>query len=142
MKKSVLFFLLVTLIMSCEKSDNYLFPDGHYQGYFSYKNIDYWSSINLENGKYEEWPSGGARFQKEISTLTTGTYSIKGHILIFGLGAFKFNPSTILPLDPETWILPGNYELINSGKQDSLIFARGTGDNRIIYHLKKWQPNL
>jgi hypothetical protein len=54
-----------------------LFNDGFYGGSFSYKDIDYWYSIEFNDNRYEEWPSGGAIYQKSFDCLTTGTYSIK-----------------------------------------------------------------
>jgi hypothetical protein len=74
-------------------------------------------------------------FQKSMSCLTVGTYSIHNNALSFKLGSYKFKdfPEPC----PSDMRLPGIYTITNTEKQDSLIFKRGTGDAQIIYYLKK-----
>jgi hypothetical protein len=136
MKKLGIALFFIVLLISCEDiDDNYQISDGCYEGYFKYQETSYWCSICFENGKYIEWPSGGARFQKSWSCLTVGTYSTESNTLSFVLDSYKFKdinePCT------ENMLLPGRYEITNTDKIDSLIFKKGTGDNQIIYFLKK-----
>lgn len=140
MKTLLLFFIIVGLISGCtEQDDNqdveYKIFDACYQGHFVYKDTDYFCLICFDDNKYEEWPSGGAMFQKSLSCLTVGRYSINGKILSFELDSFKFSdyPENCV----SDMLLPGEYELTEITDLDSLIFEKGTGNNRIIYCLKK-----
>ncbi|MCL6103599.1 MAG: hypothetical protein M1292_14120 [Bacteroidetes bacterium] len=140
MKNAGIVLLLFTLITSCEKKDenqvnNYQISKGYYEGYFDYKGGSYWCEIYFDGYKFEEWPSGGAFFQKSMSCLTVGTFSTKNNTLSFVLGSLKFKDFPE-PCTPDMF-LPGSYEITNTVKKDSLIFTRGTGDNQIIYFLKK-----
>jgi len=40
---------------------------------------------------------------------------------------------------PES-VLPGEYKITNIVGRDSVIFEKGTGDNRIIYKMKRVWP--
>jgi hypothetical protein len=140
MKKIGIVFFVIALLTSCEnifdkQTDNYQISDGCYEGYFEYQDASYWCSICLEKGKYIEWPSGGAMFQKSMSCLTVGTYSTESNSLSFVLDSYKFKGFQ----EPCTtdMLLPGRYEITNTDKKDSLIFKKGTGDNQITYFLKK-----
>jgi hypothetical protein len=139
MKKIGSVFFMIALVVSCESEDNqitnYQISDGCYQGYFYYQDNSYWYSICFENEEYVEWPSGGAAFQKSLGCLTVGSYSTENNFLSFELDSNKFSDF------PEPCVtdmyLPGTYTITSSEIQDSLIFERGTGDNQIIYYLKK-----
>lgn len=141
MKKIGLVFFVVAILISCEnteerQTDHYPVADGCYEGYFEYQDTSYWCSVCFEKGKYIEWPSGGAMFQKSMSCLTVGTYSTENNSLLFVLDSYKFKGF------PETctteMLLPGRYEIITpTGKKDSLVFKKGTGVNEIAYFLKR-----
>lgn len=137
MRQLVFALLVIVLIASCEKTDDNQISDGCYEGYFDYHATSYWSLICFEDGKYVEWPSGGAFYQKEMTCLTVGTYSTKGNILSFELDSFKFTVDDILMQCISDMVLPGRYDIIQTEKQDSLIFKRGTSENQITYYLKK-----
>lgn len=131
-------FIFLVAVISCQEVDNELvnnnqIAEGHYVGWFSYRDRDYWCLIQFENDRYEEWPSGGAMFQKSMACLTTGTYYVDGNKLVFNIGTLKHEGFPD-PCDANT-MLPGTYELASTGRQDSLVFAKGEGDSRIIYHV-------
>jgi len=109
--------------------------DGYYQGYFDFQGQSYYSLIQFENGRYEEWPSGGAMYQKSMGCLSVGFYSTKNGFFTFELDSYKhqgFPESCITEM-----VLPGVYDIIYSDKQDSLVFKRGSGKHEITYYLKK-----
>ena len=140
MKKIGIVFLLFTLFTSCENNDenqisNNQIAKGYYEGYFDYKDSSYWCEIYFDGNNYEEWPSGGALFQKSMSCLTVGTFSTDNNALSFVLDSIKFK-DFLEPCTPAMF-LPGNYEITNTAKKDSLIFKRGIGDNLIVYYLKR-----
>ena len=136
MKNIGIAFFFIALLISCENLDDYdQISDGCYEGYFKYQGTSYWCSICFENGKYIEWPSGGANFQKTWSCLTIGTYSTERNTLSFMLDSFKFKDS-VEPCNTNM-LLPGRYKITNSNKKDSLIFKKGTGENQITYFLKR-----
>ena len=139
MRKIGIVLFVLALMSSCDLFENQMYievTDGCYHGYFRYNNQNYWSSICFENGKYVEWPSGGAMYQKSYSCITVGTYSTEDNKLEFLFGSYKMKDF------PENCnadlLLPGKYKIKNSGKQDSLIFTRGSGDELIVYHLKRY----
>ena len=141
MKMPGIVLLVIALIASCDNKDEnqiiqYQVAEGCYGGYFDYQNVSYWCSICFENGQYIEWPSGGVLLQKSMSCLTVGTYSKENNTMSFVLDSFKFKnfpePCTT------NMLLPGSYQITNTDKKDSLIFKRGTGNNQIIYYLKKY----
>lgn len=140
MNKTGIIILLFALLTSCEKKDENQITSnqiakGYYEGYFEYKEDSYWCEIYFDGNKYEEWPSGGALFQKSMICLTVGTFSIENNVLSFELDSIKFKdfPESCTP----DMFLPGNYQITNTVKKDSLIFKRGTGDNQIVYYLKR-----
>ncbi|MBW6481275.1 MAG: hypothetical protein K0B37_17750 [Bacteroidales bacterium] len=111
---------------------------GNYMGYFIYQDKSYWCQIVFENNKYEEWPSGGVAFQKEMSCLTVGNFTINEEILTFKLGSYKHPgfPSTCDPV----MILPANYKIHLITENDSIVFSKGVEKNKIKYHLKRITP--
>ncbi len=144
---TVIFLFLVT---GCSKTNNinpepepfkgpYKIANGCYMGYFSVKGQSLWSEICFDTvtGKYEEWPSGGIMYQKDMGCLTVGTYSIDSFRLTFTLDSIKhkFFPCTL----PES-MLPGEYKITNIVGRDSIIFEKGTVENRIIYKMKRVWP--
>jgi hypothetical protein len=140
MKKWFVFIVMSCLIIACRKTSepNYediVISDGCYMGRFNYKGIDYWAEICFDKNRYEEWPSGGAAFQKSYGCLTIGTFSIGKNILTFKSDTWKFNnyPEPCVP----DMILPGDYLIKGTMNNDSLIFEKGSGNSRIIYYLKK-----
>lgn len=94
--KLVLFIIaLAVLLVTCDNdneilNENDLINDSFYGGSFLYKSIDYWCLIEFNYNKYEEWPSGGAIYQKSYGCLTDGSYSINDRMLTFILDSFKF----------------------------------------------------
>ncbi len=134
--KYLYLLLTIILIFSCNKTnDNYIILDGCYGGCFDFKDTLYWYSICFENNKYEEWPSGGAYFQKPMSCLTIGTYTNTNSKLTFMPDSFKFE-GFLLSCATEME-LSGVFTIIETNDNDSLIFEKGTGNNKIIYYLKK-----
>ncbi len=131
-------FVCLLVMFSCRKTDkefisNQQLTEGHYEGWFSYRNSNYWCLIQFEGNRYEEWPSGGVMFQKSMACLTRGTYYADENKLIFNPGTLKHEgfPDSC---DMNT-MLPGTYEMLYTGRQDSLVFAKGKGDSRIVYHV-------
>ena len=139
MRKFGVIIFLVVFVASCEKEDNQIsnfqISDGCYQGFFDYQNTQYWCSICFENGKYFERPAMELFVQKSLGCLTIGTYSTASNILSFESELQLFNELRE-PCLTDIY-LPGTYTIANTELQDSLIFSRGTGDNQIIYQLKK-----
>ncbi len=138
MKVSKWLFIFLLAAISCQKVDtelvsNQQIPEGYYEGWFSYHDQNYWCLIQFENNRYEEWPSGGVMFQKSMACLTKGTYYSDGNKLVFNPGTLKHEGFPD-PCDANT-MLPGTYELIETDRQDSLVFAKGEGENRIVYHV-------
>ena len=146
--------MFLVFVAGCNKKNNldqepnpdpfkgpYKIAHGCYMGYFIYdgQKLKLWSEICFDTttSKYVEWPSGGIAYQKDMGCLTVGTYSIDSFRLTFTLESFKFKtfPCT-LPIS----VLPGEYKITNIVKSDSIIFERGTGDNRIIYYMKRVWP--
>jgi hypothetical protein len=113
------------------------FTDGCYIGSFNYRTKDFWVEICFNNGKYEEWPSGGALFQKSYSCLTKGSYRIVNNSLIFTMDSLKFG-SFNEPCINDMFI-PGDYDNLEIINKDSIIFERGIGDSKIRYNLKRIQ---
>lgn len=111
------------------------FSEGIYMGYFVLRNQNYWCQIEFINNTYEEWPSGGANFQKEISCLTKGNYSIENDLVKYELSGYKF-PDFHVSCTPEM-ILPGDYKIHLITLNDSLIFSKGVGENKIKYYLSR-----
>lgn len=146
--KNCYLILLLFLILGCKKTNDtepetfkgpYIIANGCYQGYFYFKDKSLWCDICFDttNYKYEEWPSGGIMYQKDMGCLTVGTYSIDSFRLTFTLDSIKhkFFPCFL----PES-VLPGEYKITNIVGRDSVIFEKGTGDNRIIYKMKRVWP--
>jgi hypothetical protein len=134
--KWLLVFLLA--LVSCKDADNELvnnhhIAEGYYEGWFSYRDMNYWCLIHFENDRYEEWPSGGVMFQKSMGCLTKGTYYIDGNKLVINPGTLKHEGFPD-PCDVNT-MLPGTYKLFNTGRQDSVVFEKGEGNSRIVYHV-------
>ena len=137
MKIFIVLFLIAGLTTGCNKQNvNYKITEGYYEGYFDYMDTLYWCLIQLEDKKYVEWPSGGVWFQKSFGCLTVGDYSISGDRLFFELDSFKFE-SFPEPCESDM-LLPGEYEIYDFIDQDSLIFEKGAGDNKIVYYLKRY----
>lgn len=138
MKVTSYLLVFLAVLFSCHETDmeiigNQQIAEGHYEGWYSYGGSNYWCLIQFEGNRYEEWPSGGAMFQKSMACLTTGTYHANDNKLIFNIGTIKHKgfPDSC---DTNT-MLPGTYEMIPTSRQDSLVFAKGDGDSRIIYHI-------
>jgi len=76
-------------------------------------------------------------YQKDMGCLSVGRYSIDSFRFTFTLDSlkFKFFPCFL----PESK-LPGEYIITNIVDGDSVIFEKGTGENRIIYFMKKVYP--
>ncbi len=106
--------------------------DGHFVGHFVLDNRNYWCNIEISNKKYEEWPSGGMLYQKDMGCLTIGSFNIIEDVISFTLDSYKF---PTFPCDTRT-PLPGEYKIHLLTLDDSLVFSKGTGSNKIIYHLK------
>jgi len=108
---------------------------GYFEGYSDYRDTSYWCLAQMADGRYEEWPSGGAMFQKSMGYLTLGSYTMQNDAITFKSDKFKHPgfPEACVP----AMLLPGSYALVYAGQPDSLVFKRGMGDNEIIYHLKK-----
>ena len=134
-------FLIVTFIIGnltcCDKNDNISIEitNGIYMGYFDYQDSKYWCEIDFDSRKYEEWPSGGAAYQKSMSCLTVGEYSILGNKITFMLDSIKYT-SYFEPCVSDM-LLPGEYTIHNTNKADSIIFERGKDSNEIKYYLKR-----
>jgi hypothetical protein len=150
MKQYYFIFLIVLLIGGCNNNNDiepdpepfkgpYKIPHGCYMGDFIVKGQKFWSEICFDTAtnKYVEWPSGGIAYQKEMGCLTVGAYSIDSFRLTFTLDSFKFK---MLPCPLSESKLPGEYKITNIVDRDSIIFERGTGENRIIYFMKKVYP--
>jgi hypothetical protein len=146
MKNLLLSISLLILCFGCVKSDEKPtdnddtpileknnISDGHYLGHFVLDNRNYWCSIEISNKTYEEWPSGGIMYQKDMGCLTTGSFNIIEDIITFTLDSYKlpgFPCDTRMPL-------PGEYKIHLITLNDSLIFSKGIGNNKIKYHIKK-----
>lgn len=76
-------------------------------------------------------------YQKDMGCLTVGTYSIDSFRLTFTLDSIKhkYFPCTL----PGT-MLPGEYKITNIVGRDSVVFEKGSGDNRIIYKMNRVWP--
>jgi len=145
MKKFMVLITCLLLCFGCEsdlfdKDDQTIleknnFSEGIYMGYFVLQDQEYWCEIVYSGDKYEEWPSGGAFFQKEMSCLTTGTFSINNTTLTFDREKYKF-PSFPVSCNSEM-ILPGDYKIHLITMNDSLVFSKSAGKDRIKYHLIK-----
>ena len=148
MKQLCFIILFVFLLTGCDNTIEpgpepfngpYRIPGGCYMGYFIVKGQKLWSEICFDTAahKYVEWPSGGIMYQKDMGCLSVGRYSIDSYRLTFTLDSlkFKFFPCFL----PESK-LPGEYIITNIVNGDSVIFEKGTGENRIIYFMKKVYP--
>jgi len=139
--KAVLFVIaLAMLLVTCDKNnevlnENDLINDGFYGGSFLYDSIDYWCLIEFNYNKYEEWPSGGAIYQKSMGCLTTGSYSINEGMLTFILDSFKFEDYPE-PCNNDM-LLPGEYQINYRDNNDSIVFEKETENGKIIYYLKR-----
>jgi len=140
MKTVFILITLALLMVTCDKNsdgveENDLFNDGYYGGGFSYEGISYWYLLEINQSNYEEWPSGGAIYQKSMGCLTTGTYSINDSILTFTLDSFKFEG---YPFPCVTdMILPGEYQINYRDDNDSIVFEKETENGKIVYYLNR-----
>lgn len=146
MKNLLLSLSLLILCLGCVKSDEQptdndatsileknSISDGHYLGHFVLDNRNYWCSITISNKTYEEWPSGGVVYQKDMGCLTTGSFNRVDDIITFTLDGYKFpgfRCDTRMPL-------PGAYKIHLITIDDSLVFSKGIENNKIKYLLKK-----
>jgi hypothetical protein len=150
MKQYYFLIVFVFLITGCNINNNiepdpepfkgpYRISNGCYMGNFIVKGQKLWSEICFDTitNKYVEWPSGGIMYQKEMGCLTVGTYSIDSFRLTFTLDSLKFK---LFPCPLPESKLPGVYKIMNIVDGDSIIFEKGTGENKIIYFLKKVYP--
>lgn len=148
MKKYLFLIACLLIFYSCDKDQSQFdrddpsvmekntLSDGFYMGYFVLRDQNYWCEIQFKSSsQYEEWPSGGAMYQKEMSCLTTGTFNIDDSILSFEENSYKF-PTFPFPCDGKM-ILPGEYKIHLITVKDSLVFSKGVGENKIKYHLIK-----
>jgi hypothetical protein len=145
MKKYLVFITCSLLCLGCERDlfdkddpsvlEKDRFSEGIYMGYFVLQNQNYWCEIEFKGNKYEEWPSGGAYYQKEMSCLTTGSFSINNTTLKYDLDTYKF-PSFAGSCNSEM-ILPGDYKIHLITINDSLVFSKGVGKDKIKYHLSR-----
>ena len=145
MKKFLVLIAFSLLYIGCERDqfdkndpsvlEKDSFSEGIYMGYFILQDQNYWCEIEFKDNKYEEWPSGGAYFQKEMSCLTTGTFSVENETLKYDLDKYKFPdfPSACI----SEMILPGDYKIHLITMNDSLAFSKGVGKDKIKYHLIK-----
>jgi len=68
--------------------------------------------------------------------LTVGNYSIDDNeILVFELDSFKHGESSFGCID--NILLPEKYKIIDTDSEDSLVFEKRNGEDRIAYFLKK-----
>ena len=111
------------------------FSEGIYMGYFELRDQNYWCEIQFISNEYEEWPSGGAYYQKDMQCLTTGTFIISTDTLKYDLGEYKF-PTFSGPCNSKM-ILPGDYRIHLITMNDSLVFSKGVGKDKIKYHLSR-----
>ncbi len=144
MKTVIFCVLLAFLIVSCDKNneeikENDLLYDGFYGGSFSYDSINYWYLLEINHNNYEEWPSGGAIYQKSYSCLTTGTYSINDSVITFISDTFKFKDYPEPCIDD--MILPGEYQIVYRDDYDSIVFEKGMEPGKITYMLKRSEPD-
>jgi hypothetical protein len=143
MKKLTFLIIITFTFIGCNHDNKDVFnpvsygkiSEGYYMGNFTYQNQTYWCEIQLDKNKYEEWPSGGAFYQKEMSCLTVGTDTVINGILTFKLDSFKFAGYPVQCKSDMT--LPGEYKINLLTDEDSIVFSRGSGNNKIIYHLKR-----
>jgi hypothetical protein len=138
MKALIPIFLLTVLFIACERdrSYNYVLNDGVYMGTYYYQNRIYFSEIEIDSNRYEEWPSGGFIYQKSDLCLTVGKYSISGDILSFKPDSFKYKMPNY-ECTTEDMVLSGDFNLTVFGESDSIKLSRGRGSHSIYYHLKK-----
>lgn len=138
MKALISIFLITLLFIACERdrTNNYVLSDGVYMGIYHYQNKIYFSEIEIDSNRYEEWPSGGFIYQKSDLCLTVGKYSISGDILSFKPDSFKYKMPNY-GCTTEDMVLSGDFNLTVFGVSDSIKFNRGRGSNSISYNLKK-----
>jgi hypothetical protein len=145
MKKYLIFITYSLLCFGCERDlfdkddptilEKDSFSEGVYLGNFVLHDQAYWCVIEFNGNKYEEWPISGGNYQKEMSCLTTGSFSINNSILKYDLDKYKFS-SFAVPCNSEM-ILPGDYKIHLITLNDSLVFSKGIGKDKIKYHLIK-----
>ncbi len=139
MKRTLCSFILTLFFIACNENNDALnegekLADDYYMGSYRYHGIDYWSEIIISDHTYNERPSGGYYYQKPYNCLTAGTYSVHGNKLTFVSDPYPFE-DILEPCDPDV-LLTGEYQ-INCISNDSLIFERGTGNDRIVYYLER-----
>lgn len=137
MKRISLIILIAGILFSCTKQDDNtaIQLEGTFSGYFEYKGTTYWSSISFDEDTYTEWPSGGIYYQKSIECLSVGTYLLNENTCTFHLDSFKYSQHQN-PCESDI-LLPGEYEVTYLSAQDSIVFEKGIGVNRIVYYLGK-----
>jgi hypothetical protein len=151
MKKLLILIICSLVFIDCNKVKNDPFDDndpsilykntiadGIYMGNIVYQGKSFWCEIEFDKNKYEEWPSGGALYQKEMSCLTLGTDTIINGILTFKLDSYKHEWYPF-PCNP-AMILPGDYKIHLITENDSIIFSKGVEKNKIKYYLKRIYP--
>ena len=137
MKRISQILLITGLLLGCSKKDSnsIIRLGGIYTGCFEYRGTTYWCSISFEDYNYIEWPSGGIYYQKPLECLTVGTYTLDETTFTFNLDSFKYSDHPN-PCESDM-LLPGTYNINYFSAQDSILFEKGIGVNRIVYYLGK-----
>lgn len=137
MMKFYLSLLLLTVFTGCSKNEDLNFiQDGFYGGFFEYKGVRYYSSIIIKNNRYTEGASGGVIYQKNLPSLTEGTYLVYEGNIIFHPQRYQMDESEIWKRNPD--LILKNAFKISFNEKDSFSFSRGTGDQKIVYLLRRY----
>lgn len=135
--KFYLSLVILIALSGCLKDENLnIVKSGYYVGYFEYQGIHYYSSVILNNNDYSEGASGGVVYQKNPASLTEGRYFIYEGNIIFNPQHYQMNESEIWKRNPDL-ILDGAFKIIFL-KSDSISFARGSDDKKIVYLLRRY----
>ncbi len=147
MKTLFVSILIIVFIYGCKKNENdsidnpeYKIIDDIYLGNYSCQGTKYGSAISFQDSTYFEVYLGGIYFTKLFTCCSYGKFPIEKERLVFKLDSFKFGEPSAVDCVPDV-LLPGEYT-INKLTDDSLMFERGTEENRIVYTLGRTYSEL
>jgi hypothetical protein len=124
--------------VSCTRKDHYSFEirDGLYTGEYIYQNERYYSGIEIDSNRYEEFPSGGYVIEKPGEALRIGRFSVSGNVIFFTADSSR--TESVQGVYSQDLLLDGNFTINVFPGNDSIVFYRGSGVHSIYYHLKKY----
>jgi hypothetical protein len=138
--RNLLIILFIPFLLGCTHDDLtnpvLRLKDGSYEGSFIYDTLQLWESFGIKKDSFEEYASGGMRYQKyPVYALTKGTYEIIGDIIYFNKIKIAQPPGGNIDNYEKEFLLMGNY-VVENQTDSTIIFWRTSRKGRQEYSLK------